>query len=48
MEFETQADDFFTRPQDSVHRWERAADAPRLVSAIDKLLAHSPQTAISP
>ena len=42
-EFEALVDEFFARPQERVHGWERAADAQRrIVSAIDQLLAPSP------
>jgi len=45
-EFEALADEFFARPQESVHGWERAADAQRrIVSATDRLLAKSPTDA---
>jgi broad specificity phosphatase PhoE len=42
-EFEALADEFFTRPQESVRGWERAVDAQRrIVSAMDQLLTRSP------
>jgi broad specificity phosphatase PhoE len=43
LEFETMADAFFARPQESVRGWERAADAQRrIVAAVDEVLRRAP------
>lgn len=42
-EFETTADVFFARPEESVHGWERAIDAQaRIRSALDDLISEDP------
>jgi broad specificity phosphatase PhoE len=42
-EFESVADAFFARPQDSVRGWERAVDAQaRIVAAVGSILARAP------
>lgn len=44
LEFEAMADAFFARPQESVHGWERAADAQRrIVAALDEVLRRAPE-----
>ena len=43
LEFETMADAFFARPEESVRGWERAADAQRrIVAAVDEVLRRAP------
>jgi broad specificity phosphatase PhoE len=42
-EFETTANAFFTRPQESVRGWEPAADAQaRIIGAVDEVLSQTP------
>lgn len=42
-EFETVADAFFARPQESVRGWERAVDAQaRIVAAVEQVIALAP------
>jgi broad specificity phosphatase PhoE len=43
LEFESVADAFFARPQESVRGWERAVDAQaRIVAAVDEVLRRAP------
>ncbi|OWJ67016.1 histidine phosphatase family protein [Inquilinus limosus] len=43
LEFETMADAFFARPQESVRGWERAIDAQRrIVAAMEEVLRRAP------
>lgn len=43
LEFDTMADAFFARPQESVRGWERAIDAQRrIVAALDEVLRRAP------
>ena len=43
LEFESVADAFFARPQESVRGWERAIDAQhRIVAAVDEVLRRAP------